>query len=145
HDAKAFLGAIAPLGITPRNIAEDAMLYSFLIYADPGGCSPEALAERLLDRKLNAAAEQQAEATLAAVEILRPQIEAQELDRVYREIDLPLAPVLARMEATGIRVDTTVLAELSTRLAERAEKIAEQIYADAGHPFNINSPQQLGK
>ncbi|HEY7209291.1 MAG TPA: DNA polymerase I [Bryobacteraceae bacterium] len=145
HDIKGVLAAIAPLKIEARNLAEDAMLYSFLIYADPGGCSPEALAERLLDRKLNAAAEQQAEATLAVVEMLRPQIEAQELASVYREIDLPLAPVLAKMETNGIRVDSAVLAELSTRLAERAESIAEQIYADAGHPFNINSPQQLGK
>ncbi len=145
HDIKAFLAALLPLGITPRNLADDAMLYSFLISADPGGCSPEALAERFLDRKLNAAAEQQAEATLAVTEILRPQIAAQELSGVYQQIDLPLAPVLANMEMTGIRVDTAVLSELSTRLSERIEGIAEQIYTLAGHPFNVNSPQQLGK
>ncbi|MDQ2840036.1 MAG: DNA polymerase I [Acidobacteriota bacterium] len=145
HDAKAFLSALLPLGIVPRNLQDDAMLYSFLISADPGGCSPEALAERFLDRKLNAAAEQQAEATLAVTAILRPQIDAQELSSVYHEIDLPLAPVLARMETTGIRVDTVLLAELSIRLAERIDKIAEQIYTLTGHPFNVNSPQQLGK
>ncbi len=145
HDAKAFLGLLLPLGLKPRNLAEDAMLYFFLLTADPAGCSPEALAERLLDRKLNAAAEQQAEATLAVTEILRPQIAAQELSSVYRDIDLPLTPVLAAMETTGIRVDTALLAELSVRLSERIEKIAEEIYALAGHPFNVNSPQQLGK
>ncbi|HEY3936780.1 MAG TPA: DNA polymerase, partial [Bryobacteraceae bacterium] len=145
HDAKAFLIASAGLGITPQNVAEDVMLYAFLLNADPGGCSPEALAERFLDRKLNAAAEQQAEATLAVGEILRPQLEPQELNTVYRDIDLPLAPVLAQMEMTGIRVDTAVLAELSTRLSERIEGIAQQIYDLAGRPFNINSPQQLGK
>ncbi len=145
HDVKAFLSALFPLGVTPRNLADDAMLYSFLITADPGGSSPEALAERFLDRKLNAAAEQQAEATLAVNQLLRPQVEAQELSGVYQQIDLPLAPVLAKMETTGIRVDMDVLAELSTRLAERVEKIAEQIYQLAGHPFNVNSPQQLGK
>ncbi len=145
HDIKALVASLFPLGITPQNLADDAMLYSFLISADPGGCSPEALAERFLDRKLNAAAEQQAEATLAIVELLRPQIAAQELSRVYLDIDLPLAPVLAKMETTGIRVDTSVLSELSTRLSERVEGIAEQIYALAGHPFNVNSPQQLGK
>ena len=119
HDVKALMASLLPLGIIPRNVADDAMLYSFLISADPGGCSPEALAERLLDRKLNAAAEQQAEATLAVAEILRPQIAAQELSHVYRDIDLPLAPVLANMETTGIRIDTAVLSELSTRLSER--------------------------
>ncbi len=145
HDAKALAIGLATWGIQPRNIAEDAMLYAFLLSADPGGCSPEALAERFLDRKLNAAAEQQAEATLAVAVMLRPQIVQQELVDVYREIDLPLAPVLGRMETTGIRVDTDVLSELSTRLTARIESIAQKIYDLAGHPFNINSPQQLGK
>lgn len=145
HDAKAFLAALSGLQVTSLNMVEDVMLYSFLLSADPGGCSPEALAERLLDRKLNAAAEQQAESTLAAAEILRPQIEAQELTSVYREIDLPLTPVLAAMETTGIRVDTGMLAELSVKHSERIESIGQEIYSLAGHPFNINSPQQLGK
>ncbi len=145
HDAKAFLAATMPLGIAAANLAEDAMLYSFLLTADSGGSSPEALAERHLDRKLNAAAEQQAEATLAVVELLRPQITGQELAQVYQTIDLPLTPVLAKMETTGIRVDTGLLAELSERLSERIENIAEQIYVLAGRPFNVNSPQQLGK
>ncbi len=109
------------------------------------GRSPEALAERYLDRKLNAAAEQQAEATLTVTEVLRSEVEQQQLRTVYERIDLPLAPVLARMEQRGIRVDTDVLAELSTRLANRIDLIAEQIYLQAGHPFNVNSPQQLGE
>jgi len=145
HDAKALLLALSRFGIQPANIAEDAMLYAFLLCADPSACSPETLAERYLDRKLNPAAEQQAEATLAVVSILRPQLEAQELMSLYREIDLPLVPVLAQMEKTGIRIDTTVLADLSLRLQSRLEVIAQQIYEIAGHPFNINSPQQLGK
>ncbi len=116
HDAKAFLIDLHRFGVEPQNFSDDVMLYTFLLNADPGGVSPEALAERLLDRKLNAAAEQQAEATLAVAELLRPQIDAQEVHSVYSDIDLPLAPVLAKMEMTGIRVDTAVLAELSGRL-----------------------------
>jgi DNA polymerase-1 len=145
HDVKAFLVAAAGLGISPENIAEDVMLYAFLLSADPGGCSPEAVASRLLDRKLNAAAEQQAEATLAIADVLRPQVDRQGLRSVYDEIDLPLAPVLAAMEETGILVDTKLLADLSVRLTERIDKIADQICALAGKTFNINSPQQLGK
>jgi DNA polymerase-1 len=145
HDAKAFDVAMVGLGVKPHNLAEDAMLYAFLVCADPGACSPESLAGRFLDRKLNAAAEQQAEATLTVIEILRPELEKQELTQVYRGIDLPLAPVLAQMEETGIRVDTEVLAELSTRLALRIDDFAARVYQHAGHPFNINSPQQLGK
>jgi DNA polymerase-1 len=145
HDAKAFELALTPLGIHARGITGDAMLYAFLLTADPGGCSPEALAERFLDRKLNAAAEQQAEATLAVSAMLEPQLARQELTSVYQEIDLPLSPVLARMELTGIRVETAVLAEMSARLSDRIDSIAQEVYSIAGHPFNINSPQQLGK
>ena len=145
HDAKAFSVLASEAGLAPSGVVEDVMLYAFLLNAEPNGCTPEALAERLLDRKLNAAAEQQAEATLAIAEQLRGQVAAQELLPVYRDIDLPLTPVLAHMERTGIRVDTEVLAELSTRLCERIDAIADKVYALAGRSFNINSPQQLGK
>jgi DNA polymerase I len=145
HDVKSLLIASSDLGIKLQNVKEDVMLYAFLLCADPGACSPEMVAERFLDRKLNAAAEQQAEATLAVAELFRPQLAQEELQKVYRDIDLPLAPVLAQMEMTGIRIDTAVLSELSVRLTERIEKIAQNIYDLAGHPFNINSPQQLGK
>jgi DNA polymerase-1 len=145
HDLKAFLIDLHKLGVQARNVAEDVMLYTFLLNAEPGAVSPESLAERFLDRKLNAAAEQQAEATLAVAALLRPRIDAQELRGVYRDIDLPLAPVLAAMEMAGIRVDTAALAELSVRLCERIDSIAQVIYDIVGHPFNVNSPQQLGK
>ncbi len=145
HDAKAFLTAAHGMGLRPKNVRDDVMLYAFLLAADPGACSPAALAERILDRKLNPAAEQIAEATFAVAEVLRPKIESEELQSVYDTIDLPLAPVLAAMEETGIRIETDVLAELSTRLAGRVEAIAQEIYALAGRQFNINSPQQLGK
>jgi DNA polymerase-1 len=94
---------------------------------------------------LNAVAEQVAETTLAVVEVLRPQIERDGLREVYETIDLPLAPVLARMEETGIRVDTQVLSDLSARFTARIESIAQLIYDLSGRTFNINSPQQLGK
>lgn len=145
HDAKAFSLAASEAGFTPQGAIEDVMLYAFLLNAEPNACSPEALAERFLDRKLNAAAEQQAEATFALAELMRSQVVSQELRDVYDTIDLPLTPVLAHMERTGIRVDTDVLAELSVRLSDRIEAIAQQVYGLAGRTFNINSPQQLGK
>lgn len=145
HDTKAFLSACRSLGIQPKNLRHDAMLYAFLTSADPGACTPEALAERILDRKLNAAAEQQAECTLTVVERVRPEVASLELQRVYDEIDLPLSPVLEGMEATGIRIDTEALAAMSKLLEARIDDIARRVYAEAGRPFNINSPQQLGK
>jgi DNA polymerase-1 len=77
---------------------------------------------------------QQATATTAASSLLD----------VYRHIDLPLVPVLLRMEQTGVRIDPDLLREMSSRLAVTIDDLAERIYASTGHRFNINSPKQLG-
>jgi DNA polymerase-1 len=74
------------------------------------------------------------------------------LHNVYTTIDLPLVPVLLRMEQTGVRIDPQVLRDLSSRLSIDIDNLAERIYALAGetmgldspHRFNINSPKQLG-
>jgi DNA polymerase-1 len=66
------------------------------------------------------------------------------LINVYETIDKPLVPVLLRMEQTGVRIDPNFLREMSTRLAVEIDNLAEKIYADSGHRFNINSPKQLG-
>jgi DNA polymerase I len=71
---------------------------------------------------------------------------------VYNTIDKPLVPVLLRMEQVGVRIDSTVLGDMSSRLAVEIDNLAERIYAqagvamgaDSGHRFNINSPKQLG-
>jgi DNA polymerase-1 len=71
---------------------------------------------------------------------------------VYNTIDKPLVPVLLRMEQAGVRIDSTVLGEMSNRLAVEIDNLAERIYtqagaamgAESGHRFNINSPKQLG-
>ncbi len=67
------------------------------------------------------------------------------MERVYAEIDLPLAPVLYRMEQAGVRIDTGVLGGLSTRFATELERVGERIFDLAGRRFNINSPKQLGE
>jgi DNA polymerase-1 len=66
------------------------------------------------------------------------------LRHVYQTIDLPLVPVLLGMERTGVRIDPAVLNAMSSRLSVEIDDLAERIYADSGHRFNINSPKQLG-
>jgi DNA polymerase-1 len=63
---------------------------------------------------------------------------------VYTNIDRPLVSVLLRMEQAGVRIDSSVLGEMSNRLAIEIDNLAERIYTDSGHRFNINSPKQLG-
>jgi len=66
------------------------------------------------------------------------------LSVVYWKLDLPLVQVLLRMEQAGVRVDSDVLREMSSRLAVTIDDLAERIYTSTGHRFNINSPKQLG-
>ena len=66
------------------------------------------------------------------------------LEDVYKLLDLPLVSVLLRMEQVGVRVDSDVLQEMSSRLAVTIDDLAERVYASTGHRFNINSPKQLG-
>jgi DNA polymerase-1 len=69
---------------------------------------------------------------------------AHPLLHLYRTMDLPLVPVLLRMEQAGVRIDTGVLSAMSTRLAVEMDTLAERIFAGSGHRFNLNSPKQLG-
>ncbi|RME06614.1 MAG: DNA polymerase I [Deltaproteobacteria bacterium] len=65
--------------------------------------------------------------------------------RLYREVELPLVPVLARMEIAGIAIDPQQLERLSEHLARRLEELTRLIHEEAGEEFNINSPKQLGE
>ena len=63
---------------------------------------------------------------------------------IYRRIEMPLSPVLARMEARGIRIDVGLLGEMSETMGAQIADLEKRIYAEAGTEFNINSPTQLG-
>ncbi len=67
------------------------------------------------------------------------------LENIYHTMDLPLVPVLLRMEEAGVRIDPGVLHGMSARLTVDIDTLAEGIYAEAGRKFNINSPKQLGE
>lgn len=85
------------------------------------------------------------------VSVLKPMCEAamQKLEEagmtaLFREVELPLVPVLAEMEREGFRVEGSVLREQGAEIDARIESLTQEIYTHAGHPFNINSPKQLG-
>jgi DNA polymerase-1 len=65
--------------------------------------------------------------------------------RVYRDIELPLAPVLAEMERQGIAINASVLAAMSTEMGVQMDDLTRRIYESAGTDFNLNSPKQLGE
>jgi DNA polymerase-1 len=142
YDWKAMLSA----GAAPeaRGAIEDVLLLAFLALADPSACELDSLAARYLENKPEGGAAGRAGALVDLHAKISPLVDG-ELRRIYDAIDLPLAPVLARMERTGIRIETEELARLSSRMDGEIQKLTDEIYALAGKPFNINSPQQLGK
>jgi DNA polymerase-1 len=80
-----------------------------------------------------------------AVPVLQQELEKSEMNRLFYELELPLASVLSDMEMKGIKVDTDALRQFGDELARQLEGYMKQIYELAGTEFNINSPKQLGE
>ena len=143
HDWKLALHVLSGLGVNLRGAVDDTMLLSYAlnpthatqaladVAARHGQCAPASLPAA-------------AAALHALVPVLRAEVDKTQVERVYRDIDLPLAPVLFRMEQAGVRIDKGALDGLSKRFSVELERVGEKIFELAGQRFNINSPKQLG-
>lgn len=89
-------------------------------------------------------AAEDADITLRLKNVLEPELTRLGADRLFREIEMPLMPVLAEMELEGVTIDTGALAETSNVLTARMKEIEQRIYDQAGETFNIASPRQVG-
>jgi DNA polymerase-1 len=161
HDWKStlrVLGARASATVL-QGVRDDTQLYSYLLDPTYSNHDLAAVALRHLNLKLTAKGKgkegssqldpvrllsEAADITGRLAARLRAQIEDAGLLGVYESIDLPLVPVLSRMEQAGIKVDCGVLEEMSRRLQRDVQAKAGEIYARAETEFNINSPRQLG-
>jgi DNA polymerase-1 len=143
HDLKSCLHLLEAQGVQLRGAVDDTMLLSYAL-------NPTHATQALAD--VAARHSQPAPSTLpaaaAAIRGLVPALKAEGekcgVTRAYAEIDLPLAPVLFRMERAGVRIDTTALSGLSERFGGELTRVGERIFELAGQRFNINSPKQLG-
>jgi DNA polymerase-1 len=97
-----------------------------------------------LDKARDYAAED-ADITLRLHQLLKPRLVREHMVALYERLERPLAPVLARMEAAGIKVAREELARLSEDFATRIAALEEEIHGLAGRPFTIGSPKQLGE
>jgi DNA polymerase-1 len=88
-------------------------------------------------------ANERADYTFRLSELLTPRMHEGEFERLFYEMELPLAGVLATMELTGIRVDTAPLSQLSEEAGAELERLHAQCTELAGHAFNVSSPRQL--
>src|SRR6185437_10387922 len=110
--------------------------YFFLLGAHPRGCSLDAVVGHPLQLKPGPRADERACFTHELTELLRPEILRREsMQPLYRDVELPLAGVLARMEYTGIRVNSEALGSLSAMLETQIAALTTEIHRSAGREF----------
>ncbi|WP_068870449.1 DNA polymerase I [Edwardsiella tarda] len=168
QNLKYDIGVMARHGIILRGVAFDTMLESYVLNSVAGRHDMDSLAARHLDHKtitfeevagkgkgqltfnqipLEQAAEyaaEDADVTLRLHQRLWPTLESEAGPRhVFCDIDMPLVPVLSRMERTGVLIDSTILGQHSQELAVRLSALEQQAHTLADEPFNLSSTKQL--
>lgn len=143
HDLKGMLFRLRGESVFPDALCRDAMLAGYLL--NPG--EPQGVPALCSRFRIPYPTDDGPAETALAVSRLAPILERQmaelDLHPLFKDLELPLAPVLEQMEHVGIGLDTAVLADLSGRLERSLADLERDIHAAAGGPFNINSSQQL--
>ncbi|MBD0290562.1 MAG: DNA polymerase I [Thermoleophilia bacterium] len=150
HDAKAVLRAGEPR-FPPA--ADDTLLMAYLVEpARPAYPLDELAAEYGVELRPDPPAEEETEAlvrraaaTLRLAPPLGERVRERGLEHVYRDVELPLAAVLAEMERAGVRIDTYRMGEITARLADRVEELEARAHALAGEEFLLGSTQQVAR
>ncbi len=169
QNLKYDMSILARYDIELRGIAHDTMLESYVLDSTATRHDMDSLAEKYLAHRtihfediagkgakqltfdqiaLEQAgpyAAEDADVTLRLHRALWPRLEAiPSMARLYRDLEVPLIPILSRMERHGVRIDPGLLAEQSHELAKRIQEIEQQAYTEAGRAFNMGSPKQIG-
>jgi len=144
HDYKAAIHELKRRKLDLAGVQDEPMLYSYLVNPTYPRHSLAEIALRNFNLKVSDSLAEAADVTGRMAAALRKEVEDAGLMRVYQDIDLPLVPVLARMEGAGVKIDTEMLGKLSAHLEKICDAKAREIHEKAGHTFNINSPKQLG-
>ncbi|PYY12551.1 MAG: DNA polymerase I, partial [Acidobacteria bacterium] len=136
--------------VTPElplaGVRDDVMLFSYLLNPTYSSHTLTEVALRRFNLQLSGMTVEAADVTLRLARALRKEVEDETgLINVYDTIDLPLAPVLARMESAGVKIDTSALGSMSVELEKQCDTRSREIHALAGEEFNVNSPRQLGE
>ncbi len=143
HDFKSAMHVFREHGIPLAGVQHDPLLYAYLLDPTYSTYRLSETAFRQFHLKLGPSPAEAADVALRLGEKLSGEVDTAGLRKVYDEIDLPLVPVLARMEEAGVKLDCEVLAEMSQRLELECGQKAREIYDKSGAEFNINSPKQL--
>src|SRR5579864_866729 len=141
HDPKVFLLLVGKT----KNIQHATQLYSFLLRPTTANHNFADVVMRQFSSVLSGGPGERADYLQRLAPLLHEQLKEQQLESVYEKIDLPLAPVLARMEKAGIRVDHKELGKMSEAMDKEIRRLEKEIWEMAGVEFNVNSPPQLAE
>ncbi len=144
HDLKTHIRRLSRYGIALAGVDFDTMLAGFLI--NPGRPEPslaDLYHDHLAGLRPGGSTGSEPEIVAALNEALAPKLAADGLGRLFREIEMPVAELLAEMEATGVKVDRDALNAISREFGEEAARLERECYELAGLEFNLNSPAQL--
>jgi DNA polymerase-1 len=143
HDWKLALHVLGEMGVALRGPVDDSMLLSYALNPTHSTQSLADVAARSSQPPPDSLPASAA-AVHALVPALREEAEKAGVLRVYADIDLPLSPVLYRMELAGVHINTIALSGLSEKFGGEINRLGDRIFELAGKRFNINSPKQLG-
>jgi DNA polymerase I len=144
HDYKSALRQLEAHGVELAGVRDEPMLYSYIINPTYTNHALAEIAVRSFNLKLSLAVPEAADVTGRIAPVLRKEVDAAGQMPLYENIDLPLAPVLVRMEQAGVKIDRKMLGTLSVDLETQCASKASEIHTKVGVTFNINSPKQLG-
>lgn len=143
HDTKHVLHVLTAHGVA-LDFDDDTMIAAHLLNPSRTYASLDELCAEILDYSVGEDAAAHADATLQALERLRTSLAERSQLRLYEDIEVPLAPVLASMERAGIAVAPEELVEIGKTVDAAISQLQRRIYDFAGEEFNIGSPAQLG-
>jgi DNA polymerase-1 len=128
-----------------NNIQHATQLYSYLLRPTTGNHNFGDVVLRQFNIMLGGGPGERADYLQRLAPALHEQVKEQQLEKVYEEIDLPLAPVLAGMERLGIRVEPKELGKMSETMDKEVRRLEKEIWEMAGVEFNVHSPLQLAE
>ena len=169
HNANYDMTVLANYGINIRHIAFDTMIAAHLCGRTRTAVGLKPLALSMLNEEMTpiediigkgrnqttmdkvaiataadyAAAD--ADMTYRLVNVLADELADNSLRHTFDSLEMPLVPVLVKMQRDGVAIDTGVLSPMSTALGEQIDAITQSMYDTVGHEFNLNSPKQLGE
>ncbi len=147
HDGKSLLKFLRAAGVESLRMRMnfDIMLAAYVVHAYGRDFSYAAIATRELGRLVSPDMSDELLHFFEIADALEKKLSEGKLRFVFKEIEMPLIPILADMEERGVGVDREVLAALGKRVNKKIALLAKKIWTSGGERFNINSPPQLSK